>query len=395
MIFHFDEIVDRKQSQAIKWDVREKLFGSADVIPLWVADMDFPAPPAVRDALIKRAEHGIYGYTSRSVAAQEAIIAWWQRRHHWAIRREWMLQVPGVVPALSMLVATLTQPGDAVLIQPPVYPPFFEVIERNGRTVVESPLVLEDGRYRIDFADLEEKLAGGVKMMILCSPHNPVGRVWRQEELHRLGELCLRHDVMLVSDEIHADLVYAAHRHVPVASLSEALSQQTITCISPGKTFNLAGLQTASVIIPRSEWRTAMKEALHTLHLTTDHYFAGAAVEAAYRHGESWLEALQQYLEGNRRLVADYLETRLRPMRMIEPEGTYLIWLDCRELGMSRDELKRWFNREAKVGLNEGASFGQGGEGFMRMNIACPLVVLTEALERIALAMERRRTGGE
>jgi cystathionine beta-lyase len=393
--YDFDRVIPRKQTNSVKWDLMAKVAKEEDLIPLWVADMDFPAPPEVVAAITKRAELGMYGYTASPQSYVDAIIGWVKRRHGWEIRQEWLASAPGVVPALSMLVMSLTSRGDRVVIQPPVYPPFFDVIRKNGREIVENPLVLRDGTYRIDFADLERKLAAGAKMMILCSPHNPVGRVWTRDELVRMAELCLRYKTILVSDEIHWDLVYEEHTHLPVASLSEEIAMNTITCISAGKSFNLAGLLTANVIIPNPEWRHAYIHTLQTMHLFIENFFAGAAVEAAYTHGEAWLAQLMRYIKGNLDYLTDFLATRIPEIKPIKPEGTYLAWLDCRELGMNADEIKNWMYKKAKVALNEGSTFGKAGEGFLRINLACPRATLAEGLARMERAMrEIREYGG-
>ncbi|NGQ93790.1 putative C-S lyase [Brevibacillus sp. SYP-B805] len=389
-LYDFDRVIPRRNTHSVKWDLMAKVSREPDLIPLWVADMDFPAPPEVVEAVTRRAELGIYGYAVNPDSYFEAVGGWMKRRHGWEIRQEWLVHAPGVIPAISMLVMALTAPGDRVVIQPPVYPPFFDVIRKNGREVVENPLVLRHGRYEMDFEDLERQLEAGAKMLILCSPHNPVGRVWTREELLRLSQLCLAHKVILVSDEIHSDLVYDGYRHIPAASLSEEIAMNTITCISVGKTFNLAGLQTANVIIPNAEWRRAYTHTLHALHLFIQNYFAGAAVVAAYTHGEAWLSQLMSYIRGNLDYLTDYLAKHMPTIKPVKPEGTYLVWLDCRELGMTAPEIKEWMYRKAKVALNEGSTFGKEGEGFLRINLACPRATLAEGLVRMERALKER-----
>lgn len=386
MKYDFDKVIDRRHTASLKWDAVEKRFGSSDILPLWVADMDFPSPPEVVAALTERAKHGMYGYTIRPQSFYDAILGWLKRRHQWDVRQEWLAFAPGVVTALSVLVSILTEPGERVLIQPPVYYPFFDVVRQNGRELVEQPLVLRDGRYVMDWDDLERKLASGVKLMLLCSPHNPGGRVWSREELQTLGELCRKYQVKVVSDEIHADLVYPGHRHIPLASLSPELAQNTVTCLSPSKTFNLAGIKTAVVVIPHPQLRRKYQERMHLLSLHEENCFAVTALQAAYTQGEGWLEELLAYLQGNLAFLQEFADRHLPGMRVMQPEGTYLVWLDCRSLGMDPQRLKEWMYEEAKVALNEGSMFGQNGRGFLRLNIACPRTLLREGLERMRRA---------
>jgi cystathionine beta-lyase len=358
---------------------------------MWVADMDFRSPPAVVEAIVNRAKQGIYGYTIRTPGYYDAIISWQQRRHNWQVEQEWLSSCPGIVAALSIIVSVFTQPGDKVLLQSPVYTPFYKVISENGREIVNNELVLRDGKYRIDFDRLEEQLRSGVKLMLLCSPHNPVGRVWQRDELMRLGELCLNYNTLVVSDEIHCDLVYPGQRHIPFASLSEEFAQNSITCIAPSKTFNLAGLQTSVIILPNRELRNRYNRALKARGLYPENFFGVTAVEAAYNHGEEWLEQLLRYLQGNLDFLTSYIAEHISEIKVIKPEGTYLVWLHCRALGMDANRIKQWMYHEAKVALIEGSSFGKNGEGFLRMNIACPRSVLAEALARIRQAAEKVR----
>lgn len=386
--YDFDRVTPRREMGALKWDTG-RLFKQDDLIPLWVADMDFPAPPEVVELMTSRAEHGIYGYSSRKQSYHDALIGWLDRRHRWKIQQEWIAYAPGVVPALSMLVLTFTEPGDRIVLQSPVYPPFFEVIGENGRVVAENELVLRDGSYEMDLADLEKHLSSGAKMMFLCNPHNPVGRVWREDELRKVVELCQRYGVLLVSDEIHADLVYPNHRHIPVASLSEEAARQTITCLSTGKTFNLAGLHTAAVIIPDAARKKAYEKTLRALHLFIENYFGSFAAQAAYTYGEEWLDELIVYLQGNLDFLEQTIRRELPGVHLIRPEGTYLAWLDVRAWGMSPTAIKKWMYQEAKVALNEGSTFGRQGAGFLRINLACPRVTLAEGLSRIVRAQPR------
>lgn len=393
MQYDFDHVWNRKNTYSVKWDGVEKLFGDADLLPMWVADMDFKAPQPVIDALTKQAEHGIFGYTIRPDSYYEAIIEWFKKRHNFEVKKDWLVFSPGIVPALSIIVQAFTEPGDKIIVQPPVYYPFFSAVKRNGRTVVENPLAFDGERYTIDFADLEQKIDSGVKMLILSNPHNPVGRVWTMEELQRLGELCVKHDVLVIADEIHCDLVRKAYRHTPFASLSEQFAQQSITCTAPSKTFNLAGLQASQLIIPNEQYRKTLKTAIQTLSVDLSSSFAIPAVEAAYRDGEEWLDQLIDYLEGNIQYLTEYVEQNIPQINVIQPEGTYLVWLDFRSLGLKAKELEALMQKKAKVALDEGYIFGTGGEGFERINVACPRSTLEEGLRRIEKAVKEHLQG--
>lgn len=388
MNFDFDKVIDRKNTNSIKWDFTEKFFGEADVLPMWVADMDFEAPPQVTEALLQRVKHGIYGYSGFTDSYYQAVVDWMQKRHEWTVERDWISYCPGIVPALYWAVRAFTRPGDKVVLQSPVYPPFYAAIERHGCEVVNNPLKLTEGCYSMDFEDLEQKLADeAVKMLILCSPHNPVGRVWTREELARLAELCRQHNVIVVSDEIHADIIYTGHKHVPLASLSEEIAQISIICTSPAKTFNLAGLQTSNIIIPNKDLRTGFNQVMEDngMHLPT--IFGVKGLEAAYQYGEQWLEELLVYLQGNLEYLEHFIEEKIPRVKVVRPQGTYLVWLDMRELGLNDEELQKLLVQKARVALNSGAGFGQGGEGFARINIGCPRSVLVEGLRRIERAL--------
>ena len=389
MNYDFDRITDRHHTNSIKWDFNQRTFGREDVLPLWVADMDFKAPEEVVEALVKRAQHGIYGYSEGKAGYYKALEDWIDKRHGWKIQRDWITFSPGVVPALNELVRSLTQLGDKILIQSPVYPPFFHVIRNHGREVVNSQLRLENGRYTMDFADLEEKFSSGVKMMILCNPHNPVGRVWQRDELERLGRLCLAHDVIVISDEIHGDLIYKDYHHIPFASLSPELANQSIVCTAPSKTFNLAGLQTSNLIIPNVAFREAFKKSLSLTGVHNPNVFGITALEAAYRHGWDWLAQLMNYIKGNSDFLISFLDQELAQIQAIQPEGTYLIWLDFRSLGMEPKSLQEFLVHKAGVGLNAGYQFGPGGEGFARLNLGCSHSVVEEGLQRIKVAVKR------
>ncbi|MFC5468704.1 MalY/PatB family protein [Cohnella suwonensis] len=386
MKYDFDKRIDRTGTASYKWDQSEKLFGHADILPLWVADMDFEAPKEVVEAIKRRADIGMYGYTFRTQDYYDAVGGWLDRRHGWKIEQDWITSSPGVVPALSLLVLALTEPGDGIILQSPVYYPFYDVIKMNGRTVVDNALVLENGQYRIDFELLEQQAKAGAKMLLLCSPHNPGGRVWKREELERIGEICDAYGLFVVADEVHQDLVFSGHKHIPYASLSDKFAQHSATCIATSKTFNLAGLQTASVIIPNAEIRRKYNALLKTLSIHMESFFGLTAVVSSYNHGEEWLEQLLVYLEGNLDALVDYLGKHLPQVKVIRPEATYLVWLDCAAISGKPQELKKLMFDEAGVAFSEGSVFGKQGEGFLRVNLACPRSLLLEALEKFANA---------
>ncbi|WP_100013210.1 PatB family C-S lyase [Lentibacillus sediminis] len=383
----FDTIHDRKNTRSVKWDMLKAVFQSDDVLPMWVADMDFKAPEAVNEALIARAKHGIYGYTVIDDEVKGAVTNWVSRRHDWQIDENWLSFSPGVVTSLHMAVQAFTEPEDKILIQTPVYTPFYSVIEGHGREVVKSPLVREDNYYTIDFVDFEEKLRQGVKAFILCSPHNPVGRVWKKEELEEMARLCLKHDVLILSDEIHADLIYPGERHIPIASLSPEISKQTITCMSPSKTFNLAGLQASYCVTEDKAKRDKLDEMLGKQGHHMLNTMGSTALEAAYLHGEAWLDELKTVLEKNRNYVIEELESRTN-LKVTRTEGTYLLWIDCRGLELDDQALNKFMVEKARVGLNKGLDYGEEGGYFMRMNIACPKALVEDGVERLITAVE-------
>jgi cystathionine beta-lyase len=383
----FDIVIDRRKTNSVKWDGVLKLFGDENVLPMWVADMDFKAPSPVVEALMQRAEHGIYGYPIRPSSFYDAFIDWTRRYHGWTVEKEWLTYSPGVVTALSILILALTKPGDEVLVQPPVYYPFFEVIQGNGRRVVNNPLLLKKDRYYMDLDDLEKRAGGKVKLMILCSPANPVGRIWTPEELQRVGEYCVKKDMVLISDEIHSDIVYPGFKHTPTATVSKELAQKTITCLGPSKTFNLAGLQSSVIIIPDRHLLERYNRFLHNIHIEMDNVFGLAAFETSYKTGRDWLDELMGYLHRNLKYTIQFFEERIPRVKVIRPEATYLVWLDCRELGLDNRELKDLMIKKAKVGLDDGPIFGEGGEGFQRLNIACPRKTLEQGLTRIENAV--------
>ena len=384
---NLDQVIDRRGTASLKWDFQKRLAGEEGLLPLWVADMDFPAPRQVRAALRRRVRHGVFGYTREPESWFEAASAWTRSRHGWDLSREWLLACPGVVPAVNLAILAFTAPGERVVIQPPVYYPFAAGIRNNGREVLENPLALKDGAYGLDLEHLERSVDERTRLLILCSPHNPVARVWRKEELQGLAEVCLRRGLVVVSDEIHCDLVLPGHRHLPTAALSGEVARRTVTLLSPTKTFNLAGLGGSLAVIPDPGLRRRFRAAKEALWTGVANACSVVAAEAAWRHGARWLERVLAYVAGNHRFLTDYLATRLPAARVFPLEGTYLAWLDFRALGFSDGELKERILRRARVWLDDGPMFGTGGEGFQRLNLACPRAVLREALERLAPAL--------
>ncbi|QCX34148.1 pyridoxal phosphate-dependent aminotransferase [Caloramator sp. E03] len=388
MKYDFDKIIERKNTNCVKWDTLKERFGSNDILPMWVADMDFEVAPEIIEAIKKRTEHGIFGYTIRPQTYYESIINWVKKRHSWEINREWLGFSPGVVPALAIAVLSFTDIGDKIIIQPPIYPPFFKVIKNNGRQIVENPLKLQDGKFVMDFDDLESKIDSKVKMLMLCSPHNPVGRVWDKDELEKLSNICLKHNIIIVSDEIHSDIVYKDKKHIPIASLNEAVLQNTITFIAPSKTFNIAGLSTSATIIPNKKLRDKFENTIESLEISSSNVFGIVALESAYKYGEEWLDELLKYLEGNINLLMDFARSNSHKVNITKPEGTYLAWLNFKNLNIKHDELVEFMIKKAKVGLNSGLDFGSQGEGFLRLNFACPRILLEEGLYRIEKALK-------
>lgn len=380
----FDQIIDRSGSHALKLELRKKLFGRDDVLPLWVADMDFPAPSAVSQAIQERAAHPLYGYTARDETFYDAIVKWLKERHQWEVEREWLEYMPGVVPALILSVQAFTEPGDKVVIQPPVYPPFFDVVKDHDRILEENPLVNTPDGYNIDFEHLDKITAApDVKMLLFCHPHNPVGRVWTGEELLKLSEICLKNNVLVVSDEIHADLTLFGHKHIPLASLGARIAGNTITLMAPSKTFNIAGLNTAYMVAPDKDIWKAMHRKLFAWHLHTGNMFGAEALKAAYQQGHQWLDDLLAYIESNTEYVINFILEHMPEVKVHRPEATYLIWLDFSEWNMSSIQLKRFIVDEAGLGLNNGPSFGKQGVGFQRLNVASPRQVVEQAMERL------------
>ena len=388
---NFDEVIERRGTGCEKWDALKEFFGREDLVALWVADMDFKAPPEVVEAFKKAVEHGIFGYTHRLEEYYEAIIGWVERHHNWKIKREWISHSPGVIPGINVAILALTVPGDKIIIQPPVYPPFRRSILENGRQLVYNPLRLEGNRFVMDFEDLERKIDDRTRMLILCSPHNPGGRVWTKEELKTLSEICLKHNLIVLSDEIHCDIVFKGYKHIPLQTVSEEIAQRSIAFISPSKTFNLAGLRTSVAIIPNENIRKAYNAVLKALNIGEANTFGMIALEAAYKHGDAWLNELLSYLEGNLKFLDEFFKERIPELELMPPEGTYVPLVNCEKLKMTPKELWELFIEKAHVAVNLGANYGPGGENFIRINIATPRKILKEGLERIEKAIHHSK----
>ncbi len=386
MNYSFDTIIDRSGTHSVKWDMRQAHFGNDKVMPFWVADMEFFSPPAVQQALQQRIRHNCFGYTLMPESYWESFAAWAAKRHLWKPERESLQFSPGVIPALDFAIQSMTKPGDGVIIQPPVYHPFYNVVKRNRRKLLLNPLRLENGRYHMDFENLEEHLKNGAKAVILCNPHNPVGRVYTKQELETLGEYCLRYGAKIVSDEIHWDIVYSEAVHVPIAALDKELADITITATSPGKTFNLQGFNTAFVVISDKKLRQGFELARHRNGIFMNNVPGITATEAAYSEGEAWLDDLLVYLEGNYKKMRNYIREEMPGVELIQPEGTYVAWLDFRRIPV--DDIYRFMIEKAGVGLNNGLEFGEEGRGFLRFNFAAPRAMVEEGLEKMAAALK-------
>lgn len=391
--YDFNEVIDRRNTNSLKYDFAAERGRPADVLPLWVADMDFRAPEPVLDALRKSVKHGIFGYSDVKGAYYEAVSGWFRARFGWETKPEWLVKTPGVVYALAMAVRALTKPGDSVLIQPPVYYPFFSVIRDNDRNIVENPLVYENGKYTIDFLDFERKITEReVKLFILCSPHNPVGRVWTMEELRRIGDICQKHNVYVVSDEIHCDFAFSEHPHHIFLEAVPELLNRAIVCTAPSKTFNLAGLQTSNIFIPGEDVRTRFnKEEIDRTGYSQLNMMGLTACQAAYESGGIWLEECRAYLRGNLDYLRTFLQERLPQIKLVEPEGTYFAWLDCSGLGLCRRDLNDLIVNRAKLWLDAGHIFGQNSGQFQRIVLACPRSVLTQALGQLEQAVRESK----
>ncbi len=382
MLFNFDEPISRENTNSVKFDGRQHYFGTKDVSPLWVADMDFAVPGCVTRALQERINHPVFGYTLYPESLYQSIINWFERRHHWKIEREWILMAPGVVPSLFAAVQAFAKEGEGVIVQPPVYFPFFSAVTTNNRKLLLNPLREVNGHYEMDFAHLESCAQQGAKLLMLCTPHNPVGRVWNEQELQEVLRIARAYDLTILSDDIHADLIYSESTHIMLGRLAQP-GDKIITTIAPNKTFNIPGLGLSALIIPNVVQRKAMKQVFESLHVGNSNPCSIVAFEAAYREGDEWLNALMQYLEATRDFVAEYLQKNIPQIKLIKPEATYLLWLDCRQLNMTDSQLRDFFVKECKVGMNPGIVFGEVGGGFMRMNIGTSRGIIEEGLARI------------
>ena len=384
----FDKVVDRKNTSCLKYDVAVKRGMPADILPLWVADMDFKTSSYIQDAVAAQAEHGIYGYTESGDSYFEAVQSWFFTHYDWKVEEKWLVKTPGVVFALAMAVQAFTQENDAVMIQQPVYYPFSGVIKDNGRRIIDNTLVQDEaGSYHMDLADFEEKIIREkVKLFFLCNPHNPVGRAWTREELEKIGDICYKHHVLIVSDEIHADFVYN-RKHQVLVNLKKEYEEITITCTAPSKTFNIAGLQVSNIFIPDNQLRHRFKRQIAASGYSQLNAAGLVACEAAYRYGEEWYSGVKAYIRENISFTKKFLEERISKVKMLEPEGTYLVWVDFRALGLSNRELEDLIIHKAGLWLDSGAIFGAAGEGFQRINVACPRVTLQTALEKIETAV--------
>ena len=388
MKYNFDEVIDRRDTNAVKLERCKALFGTEDVLPLWVADMDFRTPDFIIDAIQKRLEHPILGYTMPSKSFYSASISWIKEHHDWNIQRDWFGFLPGIVPGLSFAVQSLTKPGDEIIVQPPVYYPFFHVIEKNHRVLVQNQLKEENGKFVMDFDDLEKKFTSKTKLFILCNPHNPGGRVWTIDELRRFTAICEKHQVTIVSDEIHADMVLPGKtKHTPLATVSAWSEQNTVTFMAPTKVFNMPGLISSAYIIPNAELRHRFVEFLEASEMNSGNMFAYTAAVAAYENGDEWRKQMLDYVQGNIDFVADFLKKNVPQIKPMIPEASFLVWLDCKDLGMETDELHKFFSLKAGLGLNKGTIFGPGGEYHLRLNVACSRSILEKAMKQLQEAV--------
>lgn len=383
MSYDFDKLNNRRNTHSMKWDIKD------NELPLWVADMDFETAPVVKEALARRVEHGIYGYTIVEEEWEQAIINWWDRRHNYRMDPQWLIFCTGVVPAISTAVQRLTNVGDRIVVQTPVYSVFFNSIENHGRHPIENHLIYEEGKYHIDFHSLEEQLSHPqTRMMILCNPHNPIGQIWTREELEHIGQLCAKHHVIVLSDEIHCDLTNPECAYIPFASVSEICQQNSVTCLSASKAFNLAGLQSAAVSVPNDSIRAVLSRGLNSNEVAEPNAFAIDGVIAAFNEGEPWLNDLRAYIKENKKMVNLFLKDRLPELKLHNPEATYLLWIDCSELTQNASELQNFLREETGLYVSSGAEFRGNGHLFLRMNVACPASRVREALKRLEIGVQ-------
>lgn len=383
MKYNFDEIIDRRNSDSVKWSELEGFNGEKGILPMWVADMDFKSADEIIETFRARVEHGVFGYPYMGDSLYESIINWVKNRYNWEIKKEWILLIPGVVMGLNIGVRELVGEGENVLVQSPVYPPFYRVVNNNKRVVNNVPLIHNGEKFVMDYENLERKIDGDTKLMLLCSPHNPVGRVWAEEELIKLGDICRKNDITIISDEIHCDLTLKGYKHMPLASLSKELEQRTITLMAPSKTFNIAGLNTSVAIIPNENLRYKYNRAIEIMEIGNISIFGALGLEVAYNHGGQWLKEVMEYIEDNINFATEYINKNISEIKVVRPEATYLLWLDFRALNKSPDEINDALIKVGKVFLNDGRPYGIGGEGFFRLNIACPRTILEDGLNRI------------
>lgn len=387
MKYNFDKIINRENTNCIKYDLRKKLFKKDDVIPMWVADMDFETPSFIKDAILQRAEHQIYGYSFRPDSFYDSIVNWVKTYHNWEINPKQISFSPGVVPGIAISVLAFTKPGDKIIVQPPVYFPFFTTIKENGRQVVENKLINKDGCYSMDFDDLLSQIDLRTKMIIISNPHNPVGRVWKKQELEKLVEICEKNEVLIISDEIHSDIVFSQNKHIPIATISEYARENTITFMAPSKTFNLAGLSTSVAIFGNKKLQKTYNLYLENLHLNLGNVFGNIASEAAYTNGYEWVVEMKNYILENINFAHKFISEEIPQINFIKPEATYLLWIDFSKLNMTDNDLNDFLINKAGIALNLGNTFGSGGEKYMRMNVACTKEVLTKALNQLKTAI--------
>lgn len=389
MAYNFDEVIERNGTNCLKYDGKARYFGNQDLLPLWVADMDFRTPDFIINAIKKRLDHEILGYSLKPDSFFNSLVNWVDRRFDWQIKKEWISFTPGVVSALNFSVLSFTKPGDKVIIQTPVYFPFFTAITDHGRQIAVNELLYKDGVYSMDYDGLRSLIDEKTKLLILCNPHNPVGRVWRKDELKTIADICVEKNITIISDEIHSDLIFPGHKHTPLASLSDEIASITVTLMAPSKTFNMAGLASSAAITSNPSLKQRFEKIPNSMHISSGNLFGITAFEAAYTHGDIWLQELLHYLDKNLTFMGQFINNNIPLIKVIRTEGTYLAWLDCKGLGMDDKDLRDFFISKANVGLNSGTDFGSGGEGFMRINFGCPKSVLTEGLKRIELAMKQ------
>lgn len=393
MKYDFDNIINRKNTNSLKYDFARERLMPEDILPLWVADMDFKTAPAIINRLKNTVDHGIYGYSDSKADYYETVSNWYEKHFGYKIKNSWIIKTPGVVFAIAMAIRALTDAGDSVLIQNPVYYPFSEVIRDNDRVLINNSLVRKENKYEIDFEDFEKKIVdNNVKLFILCSPHNPVGRVWNEWKLRKLGDICIKHNVYIVSDEIHSDFVYPGYKHIMLNTLSKEYEKITITCTAPSKSFNLAGLQISNIIIPNGEIRKKIKKEISKVGYSQVGIMGIIACQAAYEEGEEWLEELKKYIYSNLGYLRKYLEEKIPEIELVEPEGTYLVWLDCSKLGISGKELKEFIVHKAGLWLDVGHIFGKEGDNYIRINIACPKAILDKALCQLEKAVRELKS---